>query len=128
MTEQHHVSQVAIIQPEYLDGMIAYANAGDKDAMKVMASIILWCKYVELDRIRDAAAMLPAEKRGQFLRVVANRLGDLQAPTPVDIELALAITSALSAHGIAVGRRALSKQRTDNLKKLRQQRPLYIGR
>jgi hypothetical protein len=126
MTEQHHVSQVAIIQPEYLDGMIAYANAGDKDAMKVMASIILWCKYVELDRIRDAAAMLPAEKRGQFLRVVANRLGGFHKPTLANIEQA--ISSALSAHGISAGRRACSKQPTDNIKKLRQQRPLYIGR
>ena len=81
---------------------------------------------VELNRIRDAASLLPTEKRDRFLRNVATRLGDLQAPTYADIELA--ITRALSAHGIAVGRRAFSKQPTDNLKKLRQQRPLYIGR
>jgi hypothetical protein len=72
---------------------------------------------VELDRIRDAAPLLPVERRNQFLRNVANRLGDLQAPTYADIELA--ITSVLSAHGIAVSRRAFSKQPTDNLKKLR---------
>jgi hypothetical protein len=81
---------------------------------------------VQMDRIRDAASLLPTEKRDRFLRNVANWLGDLQAPTPADMELA--ITSALSAQGIAVGRRAFSKQPTDNLKKLRQQRPLYIGR
>ena len=62
----------------------------------------------EMDRIRDAAAMLPAEKRGQFLRVVANRLGGFHKPTPANIEQAIA--SALSAHGIAAGRGAFKRR------------------
>jgi hypothetical protein len=73
------------------------------------------------DRIFQAAALLPVERRNQFMRIVGNRLGDLphQAQT-ADIEAA--ISFALPTFGIAIGGAASRKQPTDNLKKLRRQR------
>jgi hypothetical protein len=59
---------------------------------------------VEMDRVRSAAAMLPNERRrGDFLKLISNRLGSLPYnPQPADIENA--IVYALGELGVAVGR------------------------
>jgi hypothetical protein len=56
----------------------------------------------QLDRIIDAAALLPRGMRSDFLRAVANTVAGKPNVTACDVEAA--ITTVLSAYGVATGR------------------------
>lgn len=57
-----------------------------------------------LDRLTDAAALLPAAQRGHFMRSVANRINHLPEPGIADLETA--IQFVLNTRGVSAPRRA----------------------
>lgn len=61
-----------------------------------------------LDRLTNAAALLPANARDHFMRSVANRIADLHHPPGV-AELEVAINFVLGTRGVSVGRAAFGK-------------------
>lgn len=62
-----------------------------------------------MDRLASAAALLPPNARGDFMRSVANRVGDLpyEAGLP---EIEQAIAFVLNCRGISIGRATIGKK------------------
>jgi hypothetical protein len=67
-----------------------------------------------LDRLTNAAALLPTNARDNFMRSVANRISDLPYP-PGIAELEIAITFVLNCHGIGGGYGAFSNNKSDKV-------------
>jgi hypothetical protein len=61
----------------------------------------------QLDRVMDAAAMLPASRRDMFLRSVAGRVAGLPGVGMAEIESA--ITFVLNSYGVAPGNSAIAR-------------------
>jgi hypothetical protein len=62
----------------------------------------------QLERLMQAAAMLPVQARDNFLRSVANRVADLPRIGTAEIEDAIAFV--LAGRGIIAGRRDKTHQ------------------
>ena len=65
----------------------------------------------QLERLMDAAAMLPQHQRDRFVRSVAGRVAGVPHVGMAEIEHAIAFT--LNAYGIALGNQALPRTRKD---------------
>jgi hypothetical protein len=69
----------------------------------------------QVDRLMDAAAMLPASRRDVFLRSVAGRLAGL--PDVGDAEFEQAINFVLNNYGVALGCNAITPNKYSQLAK-----------
>lgn len=68
----------------------------------------------QLDRVMDAAAMLPANAQQSFIRSVANRVADL--PYTVGMaEIEVAIKFGLGTRGVTGGYGAFTNKTTDKV-------------
>jgi hypothetical protein len=55
-----------------------------------------------MNRLHDAAELLPAQQRPAFMRAVVNRVSDSRPVEPRELDRA--IQFALSRYGVAIGR------------------------
>jgi hypothetical protein len=64
----------------------------------------------QMDKVTQAAGLLPPPQRDHFLRSIANRLDDAAHPT--DSDISDAIDFVLSCRGVAGGDQAFARPRS----------------